>query len=348
MAFGFMGWNQNKRAIALDLRHPKGREIAYSLIRKADVLVENMRTGRTQKLGIDYDTLAAINPRLVYMTVTGFGTYGPERDRPGFDPLAQAWGGVMAAHDGSQRDDLPPGSPVHPIYMTCAIGDYGAAMLSALGCILGLRARQMIGVGQRCETSLLHAAMACQAGEFIFYKGRPNMENGAPELRGLSALHRVYQCQDKKWIYIAVSSSEQWSALKQTTGAADGMPFDKARAEGPEAPVVRQLEDFFVRQESGPVLERLGRMGIPIVLAHAMTAIFDDAQVMANELLITLDDPKWGKVGQISVQPKFSATPVSPPDPAPNFGEHTDQILHEFLGYDAERIASLRAEGIVK
>ncbi|HZY60590.1 MAG TPA: CoA transferase, partial [Candidatus Binataceae bacterium] len=190
MAFGFMGWNQNKRAVALNLKHPKGREIAYGLIRKADVLVENMRTGRTHALGIDYDTVAAINPRLVYMTVTGFGSYGPERNRPGFDPLAQAWGGVMAAHDGSGRTDQPPGSPVHPVYMACAIGDYGAAILSALGCILALRARQITGLGQRCETSLLHAAMALQAAEYTFYDGRPNMENGAPELRGLSALHR--------------------------------------------------------------------------------------------------------------------------------------------------------------
>ncbi len=126
------------------------------------------------------------------------------------------------------------------------------------------------------------------------------------------------------------------------------MPFQQARTQGPEAPLVRQLEEFFVKQESAPVLERLGRMGVPIVPAHAMAAIFDDAQVMANELLITLDDPKWGPVGQVGVQPKFSATPARPPEPAPNLGEHTDEILREYLGYDAHQIASLREQGIVK
>jgi len=206
----------------------------------------------------------------------------------------------------------------------------------------------MTGVGQRCETSLLHSAMACQAGEYIFYSGRPNMENGAPELRGTSALHRTYQCLDNRWIYLAVSSADQWLALKETAAVASGMPFAEARLEGPEGPLVRQLEEFFVKEESAPLLRRLVQMGIPVVPAHAMTAIFDDEQVIANELLITLDDPKWGPVGQVNVQPKFSATPASPPRPGPAFGEHTDQILREYLGYDTDRIASLREQGIVK
>ena len=199
VGYGFMGWNQNKRSIALDLKSPRGREIACALIKRADVLVENMRSGRTRALGIDYDTVASINPRLVYLTVTAFGSTGPEHDQPGFDPLAQALSGVMAAHGGAGRDDLREAAalsgqpePIHPLYLTCAIGDYGAAILSALGCVLGLRARQITGLGQHCETSLLHAAMATAGRRICLLSGAPeSRKRRARTARDLRAPSRL-------------------------------------------------------------------------------------------------------------------------------------------------------------
>ncbi|MGO9606818.1 MAG: CaiB/BaiF CoA transferase family protein [Candidatus Binataceae bacterium] len=171
--FGFLGWNQGKRGLALNLATDEGREIIHGLTKKADIVVENLRPGRMRRFGFDYETLAALNPRIIYMSVNAFGNHGPEHNQPGFDPLLQSRSGVMAAQGG------PHG---HPVYLTCAICDYGAAMISALGCVTALRARELTGRGQFCETSLLQAAMALQAGEFIFYRGRPTSRTATPSI----------------------------------------------------------------------------------------------------------------------------------------------------------------------
>ena len=202
--FGFLGWNQGKRGISLNLASAEGREIIHGLADKADIVVENLRPGRMRKFGFDYAALAARNPRIIYMSVNAFGNRGPEHNQPGFDPLLQARSGVMAAQGGHHG---------HPVYLTCAICDYGAAMLSALGCVLALRARELTGRGQFCETSLLQSAMAFQAGEFAFYAGRPDMENGSPENRGRSAISRAYSCRDGEWLFISLSNETQWKAL---------------------------------------------------------------------------------------------------------------------------------------
>ena len=137
--FGFLGWNQGKRALSLDLATPEGREIIHGLVRRADIVVENLRPGRMRRFELDYRSLSAINPRLIYMSVNGFGNRGPEHNQPGFDPLLQARSGLMAAEGGQHQP---------PLYLTCAICDYGAAMLSAFGCVLALRARERLGRGQ--------------------------------------------------------------------------------------------------------------------------------------------------------------------------------------------------------
>ena len=131
--------NRTKESITVNLRADEGRKLVRELAQKADVLVENLRPGRMKRFGLDYDTLAKANPGLIYMSVNAFGNSGPDHNQPGFDPLLQARSGVMAAQGGPHH---------HPVYLTCAICDYGAAMLSAFGCILALRSRQKTGLGQ--------------------------------------------------------------------------------------------------------------------------------------------------------------------------------------------------------
>jgi crotonobetainyl-CoA:carnitine CoA-transferase CaiB-like acyl-CoA transferase len=341
--FGFMGWNQGKRAIVLDLRKPEAREIVHELARRADVVVENLRPGSSRSLGVDYETLSKLNPDLIQMTVSGFGTRGPGSSRMGFDPITQARSGVMLAHSGEGRSE--PG-PRHPLYLTVPISDYGAGSLSAFGVVLALAARRRLGSGQHCETSLIQAVMALQAGEFVFYPGRPNFENGAPELRGLSALHRAYQCNDGRWIYLAVSTAAAWLALRTALTHAPALEFAQAADEGPEGELAQALAAHFLAAGAEAVLAEMQRLAVPAVPVNRSADLFSDSQVAANELVTELLHPEQGAVGQVNALIKFARTQSYPSRPAPTLGQHSDEILRE-LGYDEERIRQLRAIGAV-
>jgi crotonobetainyl-CoA:carnitine CoA-transferase CaiB-like acyl-CoA transferase len=337
--FGFLGWNQGKRGLALNLATDQGREIIHGLADKADIVVENLRPGRMRKFGFDYESLAARNPRIIYMSVNAFGNRGPEHNQPGFDPILQARSGVMAAQGGHHG---------HPVYLTCAICDYGAAMLSAFGCVLALRAREITGRGQFCETSLLQSAMAFQAGEFAFYPGRPDMENGGAENRGRSALSRAYQCRDGEWLFISLSDETQWNALLTTLPGLPNTNWDTAAAAPNEGALAAALAEQFARLDRDDALAALKKSGIPAVRINHSRELFDDPQVIANDLIAELPHSQWGRVQQTGMLTKFSATPGKIDRAAPMLGEHTDEILREYLGYSVDRIASLRAANIVK
>jgi crotonobetainyl-CoA:carnitine CoA-transferase CaiB-like acyl-CoA transferase len=337
--FGFLGWNQGKRGMSLDLASPEGREIIHGLVRCADIVVENLRPGRMRRFGLDYESLSAINPRLIYMSVNGFGNRGPEHNQPGFDPLLQARSGLMAAEGGRHQP---------PLYLTCAICDYGAAMLSAFGCVLALRARERLGRGQLCETSLLQSAMAFQAGEFIFYDGRPDLEDGRPESRGSSALCRAYECRDGAWLFVHAAEPAQWQGLRRVCKLAADTPFQEASREPEDGALAQAVAAAFAAVDRTAALEALNAAGVPVLGTHRTSDLFDDPQVRASELLAELHHSQWGTVVQTGTLAKFSTTPGRAEHAAPLLGEHTDEILARHLGYDRDRIADLRRRGVVK
>jgi crotonobetainyl-CoA:carnitine CoA-transferase CaiB-like acyl-CoA transferase len=337
--FGFLGWNQGKRGLAIDLANREGLDIVYRLAEKADIIVENLRPGRMKRFGLAYDTLAKANPGLIYMSVNAFGNRGPEHDRPGFDPLLQAYSGVMAAQGARHH---------HPVYLTCAICDYGAAMLSAFGCILALRARQRTGAGQFCSTTLLQSAMAFQAGEFIFYDGRPDLENGSPERRGSSTLSRAYRCRDGEWLFISAQTPPQWSSLGEIFPSLPSLDYRAAFRELEDSSLAEAIAQEFQKIDRADALARLTDANVPATIVNHFRDLFSDPQVAANDLLAELTHSQWGKVWQTGKLMKFSATPGSIDRAAPLHGEHSDEILREFLGYDTSTSASLRTRGIIK
>lgn len=339
--FGFLGWNQGKRGLAVNLNSAEGREVVYDLVRKADVVVENLRPGATKRYGIDYETLSRINPQLIYATVTGFGSSGPDHDQPAFDPLLQARSGIMRAQGGH-------GHP--PFYLTCGVCDYAAALLTAYGVSAALYARKRTGMGQRVETSLSNASLAVQSGSFIFYEGRPDLENGGPDLWGTSALYRIYLTASDS-LFLAVQEAAHWQALCDTLGRTDlshRYPFAAAREEPVEGTLSQTLAETFARKTTAEWLSQFDAAGVPCAPILPLPPLFSDEHIAANELLATHTHPQWGEVRQTGILPKFSRTPATLPYVAPLLGQHTTEVLTEVAGYAPEKIARLLDAGIVK
>jgi len=337
--FGFYGWNQSKRSLALDLTKPGALDIVYELVRKADVLVENMRPGATGRLGIDYETVCRLNPRLVYASITAFGSSGPRGQEMGFDPLLQARSGIMAAQGGH-------GAP--PVFFACGVADYSAAFLAAFGVTAALLARERTGRGQLVETSLAQAAMAVQSGEFIFYDGRPDMEDGGPDLLGRHPLRRAYRCQDG-WIFVSAEPG------RQADGGAHGVTeleqvlapgCDRLAREPADGLRAERLASLFADRQCEDALAELRGLGIPAAPVLGIAEIFKDADIAANDLLTTSSVPPWGAFQQTGTLVKYGATP-SPLRTGPQPGEHSAEILRTVLGYTPERIQQLEVAGAV-
>jgi crotonobetainyl-CoA:carnitine CoA-transferase CaiB-like acyl-CoA transferase len=343
--FGFLGWNQGKRGICVNLSTPEGKEVVYDLVRNADVVVENLRPGATQRYGIDYATLNAVNPRIIHASVTGFGADGPDYNQPGFDPLLQARSGVMQAQGGHAQP---------PFYLTCGVCDYAAATLTAYGVSAALYARNRTGKGQHVETSLANAAMAVQSGDFIFYPDRPDLENGAADLWGTSPLYRIYPTADSS-LFLAVVEDAHWQALGQVLRQAPNRPdlrqaysLHTASEEDADGALGLSLADIFQTNTTAEWIAQLDLAGVPCAPIVSIAALFADEHIAANNLIATHRHPEWGEVRQTGLLATFSRTPTAIPRVAPILGQHTREVLHEVVGYSEEQLDHLLRAGAIK
>jgi crotonobetainyl-CoA:carnitine CoA-transferase CaiB-like acyl-CoA transferase len=284
-----------------------------------------------------------VNPRVVYGSLTGFGSSGPRGHEPGFDPLLQACSGLMAAQGGHGHD---------PVFLACAVCDYGAGLLCAFGVIAALFARRRSGRGQLVETSLAQAAMAVQSGEFIFYAGRPDMENGGPDLIGRHPLRRAYRCADG-WIFVSVNVvTRAEPALSRSKGescSVFGVQIEIAEAirEAADGQTAAILCERFAHRSRNDVLTELAAAGVPAAPVLTVAELFEDSQVIANDLIYSATVEHWGEFRQSGALVKYAETPVIIQRPAPQLGEHTEAILRDVLGYPSDRIEALRSEGSI-
>ena len=339
-AFGFLGVNRGKRSLALDLKRSEGREAFYDLVRKADVVTDNFRADVLRRLKIDYDTLSAMNPRIICCSVTPFGTSGPMAGWPGFDPLLQARSGLMRAQGGDGEE---------PVYYQIAICDFITALMTAYGVIAALCVREQTGRGQLVESSLANNAMAAQAGEFIRYQGRPPDPPGGPNLLGLSALYRSYRCSDG-WLFLAVRTADQAAALVQATGGALVPRAGHGATSLLQAPlqgdVASALEAFFATRRRQEVVESLAERGIPCAPCLTIADLFDDEHLKANDLWWDMEHPVNGPVRQTGRIVKWRRHSMRLERPAPVIGQHSRQVLLEF-GMEPSRVEDLIKEGVV-
>ncbi len=318
----FVGYNQGKRSIVLDLKQEDERERFYRLAETADVVLDNYRLGVLERLGIDYRRLSALNPRIVQSSVTGYGSSGPLARRPGFDPLLQAQSGLMAAQGGDDE----------PVFHQIPVNDTATAMVAAFGILTALFARERTGRGQRVETSLLAQSLLFQSGELTRYEGAPPPPRGGRDFPGLRALERLYRCADGEWLHVSCRSEEEFHALAAALGhpecAARFLARDALR-EPHDGRLASLLAEALAALPRDDALETLLAAGVPAAPALRTEEIFRSPWHRENGLFWECDHPEFGRLTLVRSYADWSRTPGGFRRRPPLLGEHTDEILSE-------------------
>src|SRR6202162_3414731 len=337
----FQNLHRNKRSLSLDLKTPEGKKIFFQLAATADVIVENYRSDVKYRLRVDYDTVAAVNPRIVYGSISGFGQSGPDATRPGVDQIDQGMGGLMSI------TGLPGQGPIR---VGIAINDTSAGVLLANGITLALLARERTGEGQWVHTSLLEAQIFMldfQASRYTM-KGEVAKQEG--NFHPTSPGTGMFQTADG-YINTAASGDNLWKRFCEVAG-------DKDLASNPDfttvplgaktrAALIAHLNDIVRSKPSAFWVEELNKAGVPCEPINTIDQVFADPQVKHLGIRRPVDHPKLGSFDIVGQPIHMSAFPQ--PErlrPTPDQGQHTDEVLRE-LGYDDAAIAELHGKGVV-
>jgi crotonobetainyl-CoA:carnitine CoA-transferase CaiB-like acyl-CoA transferase len=342
----FLACNRGKKSVAVDLAHPDGQELVRRLASVSDVLVENYKVGDLARYGLDYASLRRSDPRLVYCSITGYGQTGPYRERPGYDPIAQAVGGLMSV---TGEVDGKPGAG--PQRVGVAVVDLLTANFAVIAILASLRHRDATGEGQHIDMALLDVQVASMinVGQAYLSAGLVGRRNGNEHPSVVPS--QAFRCADGM-IMLAAANNTQFVRLCEALGRPE-LARDPRYATN-EARVRNRVELTEILQselDRRPVadwVERLVAAGLPAGPINDIAQVFADPQVVARGLRVELEHPEAGTLSLLANPMKLSATPPSYPLPPPVLGEHTDAVLSGVLGMSADRIAALRRAGVIQ
>lgn len=334
--------NRNKRGIALNLKDPEAREVLYELVKWADVFVENYRVGVTRSLGIDFDTLSAMNPRLVYCSISGFGQTGPYSRKGGFDLVAQGMSGIMSM-TGEENG--------RPLKSGIAIYDVGAGLTATYAILAACLHQQRTGEGQFLDISLAECGLPWFVWEAAAYFAEGTVAKGTGSRHRVSAPYQAFSTADG-FIMIGAANQRTWEKLCVTVLGRPELITDPrfltnsdrlAHVDALEA----ILEQVFSTADAPTWIDRCEAAGVPCGPVNDFGQAMNDPHYRARDMVVSVDHPSIGPMNMIGIPTKFSATPGRIRRAAPTFGQDTDAVLQAF-GVDSERIAAMRARGVVQ
>jgi formyl-CoA transferase len=336
----FMAVNRNKRSLTLDLKRPEGVALMKRLVATADVFVENYRAGVAERLGLGWEALRAVNPRLVYCSISGFGQTGPYAARGGYDLIAQGMSGIISV---TGEEDGPPAKAGIPV------SDLAAGLFGAYGILAALEHRDRTGEGQRVDTSLLEAALALTVWESTEYWTTGRVPGPLGSAHRLTAPYQAVRARDG-YFTIGAGNDKLFSALCEVIGRPELLRDPRfataaGRLDNRKA-LVAEIEAVTVMRDRVWWLERLDRSGVPCGPINTYPETLSDPHTLARGMVVDLVHPGAGPIKALGIPVKLSDTPGAVDRPAPLLGQHTAEILAELGVSDADQ-AALRDKGVM-
>jgi len=337
----FLALNRNKKSLTLDLKNPEGKEIFYELTKKADVVVNNFTPGTMEGLGLGYETLKKINPRIVWTSITGYGQNGPYREKPSYDIIIQAIGGVMSF------TGEPGGLPVR---CGIPIGDLGGAMFAVIGILSALHSCSVTGEGQTVDISMLdvQVALTTYRAKYYFVAGEIPQPVGTAHVSNVPL--RAYRTKDS-FIVIEAFMDHFFKNLCRAVEIeplADDPRFNsRAKRLEHRDELDRILQEAFLKKTTDEWMQIFHEIEVPSGPINTLDKALTDPQVLARNMVVEIDSPHTGKLKDVGNPVKLSSVEQQIYNPPPLLGEHTETVLKDILGYSSEKIAKLRGKNII-
>lgn len=340
---GFLRLNRNKKSLTLDLKHPEGKRVFRALAGEADVVVENLRAGVMDRLGIGYADLKADRPRLIYAAISGFGhpdvMQSPYADRPAFDIVGQAMSGLM--HRPEREGD-------RPVYLGFSLADLQGGMLAAYGILLALFQRDRTGRGQKIDVSLYDASLALNEISVAMYSALGR--EAKPGLHAVTAPFGTYRASDG-YVVIAVLGEPIWQRFCEAIGRPD-LPADPRFSDGVtraanNADLTVAIDAWLAGRTRADAVAALLQHGVPCSEVQDVRDVFACPHVAARRMLRTLDDPAWGPLQLVGNPVKMSGVPEIEMRPPPRLGQHNGEVLRDWLRVGSDELDRLGRDGVI-
>lgn len=338
----YMANNRNKKGITLNLKSKEGKKIFLDLVKESDVVIENYRPGTMEKLELGYDVLKIVNPAIIYGSVSGFGHTGRYSKRPGYDIIAQAMSGIMSTTGWPQTGPTRTGTP---------LGDVLGGLWCAIGILAAIQAREKTGRGQKVDIALIDAAVATMANITMIYL----TEGRLPQLIGnryeSTYPYDSFTCSDGQCV-IGVANNKLWAKFCQVICRDELIDTERFRNVPDRVTNYAELKDIVEEWTSKHTREEtvqlLLQAGVPAAPIYTIDQVVDDPHIAQDrEMFFTQRHPKAGTITLTGSPLKLSDTPVTLDQPAPTLGQHTEEILHHLLGFNAEEIMKLKQRNVI-
>jgi formyl-CoA transferase len=341
----YLSANRGKRSVTIDIARPEGQALVHKLAQVSDIVVENYKVGQLAKYGLDYESLAALNRRLIYCSITGFGQTGPHCDRPGYDFIIQGMGGFMSIT--GERDDRPGGGPQKA---GVAVSDLMTGMYATVAILAAVAHRERTGAGQHIDMALFDVMLAMLANMNMNYLTSGKAPGRAGNAHQNIVPYQVFDTVDG-YVIIAVGNDAQFAKFCEVAGRPD-LAMDPRYQRNADRvrnreQLIAEIETSVKRQPVAWWVKRLDEVGIPCGPINDIAQAMADPQVAARGLRVDLPHPLAGVVPSVGNPIKLSATPPIYERPPPTLGQHTAEILRELAGVDTEELERLRALGVV-